>query len=341
MATKPPLVIPTKTAGFGPFDLGRVRFKGQPIGITFADSISNIIVQRTMNGVATLTIQITDPTRKILNQFLTPLAASISRNHFNIGGQLEVDGLSFTFVQFVKASDMMQLVFESTAINRLRHQRGQTKQTTNTAVTQFMAQLAGAVGYKLVGPDYATTFPLIEKGKRATTVTLGRGTSTDANEDSWTCMSRIASSIGWRLWESADKIYFGPDEYWLGNLSVVNKHNIPPINKAVGRTLTKTTQINEFTREVQLVDYDWDVGKPYAQCNVTCMLDSWDYQLGEVVKVNNIGPGSGNWLVYSMQRDLFLPTGTLVLQVPAPIQSYTDPTSLPLAGFPLDPTKPL
>jgi hypothetical protein len=329
------------SAGFGPFDLGKITFNGKPIGITFADSITNLILQKTMNGASTLTIQLSDPTRKILNQFLTPLANSTTANQFKIGGQLTVDGLNFTFVQFVKASDMMQLVFESTAINRLRNQRGATKQVTSTAVTQFISEMAGALGYKVVGPDYATVFPLIEKGKRPVNVTMARGTSTDLNEDSWTAMSRIASSIGWRLWENAGTIYFGPDEYWLGNLSVVNKHNIPPINQMRGTTLGNLQQINEFTRTVQLVDYDWDSGKPYAQCNVTAIMDHWNYEIGEIVKVNNVGPGSGYWMVYSMQRDLFLPTGTLVLQVPAPLQSYTDPTSLPLAGFPLNPVATL
>jgi hypothetical protein len=308
-------------AGFGPLDLGTITVNGKSLGDDYRDAVINIFVQRTNMGSSTLTMQLADPTRTLINTI------------FKQGATLLLDGLSYTLVQFMKASDQIQLVFESTSVYKLRNTWGQTATHTTTDVTGFIDSLARPLGITVVGPDYATVWKKITN-QALKPIVLARGTTADANENSWVCMSRIAAQIGWRLWESAGVIYFGPDEYWLGNLTA----GAPPVNKALGTIGTKMVYIREFTTEVQLIDYDWDYGKPFAQASVTCMLDSFSYNIGEVVNVQNIGPGSGYWLVAGMQRDLFLPQATLTLQVPMKFSEYTNPTSIPLkTGFPLTP----
>jgi hypothetical protein len=84
-----------------------------------------------------------------------------------------------------------------------------------------------------------------------------------------------------------------------------------------------------------LVDFDWDVEKPYAQATVTCMLDGWTYDVGEIVRTKNLGLADGYWMVYDMQRDLYNSQATMTLQVPMPFASVYDPTSLTLPPFPL------
>ena len=96
---------------------------------------------------------------------------------------------------------------------------------------------------------------------------------------------------------------------------------------------------SEFSDTVQLIDFDWDVGKPYAQATVTCMMENWQFNLGEIVQINNLGIANGYWMVAGMQRDMYLPQASLTLQVPMPFASVYNPTSAPLPGFPLTTNK--
>ena len=335
------------TIGFGSLDLSNIKFVNPSTHVSSAlpdayiEAITDIIYEKNMNGVTTVTMQMNDPTRALLKTLVqngTVLTL--------IDGGREV---SFAFTQQTKASDQLQLAFESMTVHRLSSQRnppGTTTTYTSTAVTEFMASLVHALNYSgsqyptvnFVAPDYATIWSEIHGflGSKPVAVGLGRGTSVDPFEDSWTCMSRIASTIGWRLWENNNTVYFGPDEYWLGTL---NKTPLgvsqPPVNLALGTTGSNIPVIEEFGDDIMLVDYDWDVNKPYAQATVTCMLDGWTYDIGEIVQTKNLGQADGYWMVYDMQRDLYNPQATMTLQVPTPYAQLYEPTSLPLPGFPL------
>jgi hypothetical protein len=255
--------------------------------------------------------------------------------------------LVYTLVQFVKASDQVQLVFESEAVFRLSQQRGNGSVTsqTNAGVTPFVKSLVEALNpppansyysnITLFAPDYAQIWNALtgNQGVPVITVALGRGTTTDPYEDSWTAISRIASSIGWRVWENANTVYFGPDEFWLGILP--GQNNTPPINAIKGTTGDNMQIISEFNDKIQLIDFDWDVGKPLGQATVTCMLDDWQFDIGEIIKVTGCGIADGQWMISSMQRDAFRPQATVVLQVPMPYGQVYDPTSQPLSPFPI------
>jgi hypothetical protein len=377
------------TPGFGPFSLQYLQFKNpktgavQNIPIDYKAGINNVIFQKTMMGVNTLTIQMSDPNRKLI-QTVTRDAKGIVQGSGGVVGQgtivtINEDGVqtNFTLVQFVKASDQIQMIFESEAVYRLRNARKQIGNKVGTAVTQFMHQQAtqfnnpkkpAATDILFRGVDYATSWSKLSgnKGVKIVSIPYGVGTTTDKNEDSWTAMSRVASSAGWRLWEDLaywnetvdghkrvgwfHTVFFGPDEYWLGTLNPRNvvvagkkvAYATPPINamKAKSNNYPYTdpkfiTTLKEFSDTVQLIDYDWDVGKPFAQATVTCMLDKWNFKLGEIVTISGLGPGSGNWMISGMQRDMFLPQASLTLQVPMPFASVFNPTSIWVNGFPL------
>jgi hypothetical protein len=346
------------TKGFGPFNLGQFVIKdpltgnSTPLPYKYTQAITNCILQRTIMGSSTLTMQLADPDRtllrglfkKIYNVTSAQLAAEKAKatagqkkvasgydvDRVGQGVSIVVDGLDFTLVQFVKASDYLQLTFESSAVYRLRNQRGQTKSETSFRVTPFMQHLATAPnGIKFFGANYAqyvTKLTGLTESKRINQQ-LVRGTQSDAYEDSWTAMSRTAATIGWRLWESGNTVYFGPDEYWLGTLT-----GTPMVNSYLG---LETPTLKEFGRKIQLIDFDWDVGKPYGQANVTCTLDDWNYEIGQAVRLDGMGPANGLWIVAGMQRDMFMPQATLSLQVPMPLRMLVEPTSLPVNGFPL------
>ena len=313
------------TAGFSPINLRDITINGNSITTHYQLSIINIYIQRTVMGVSTLTMQLMDPNRVLL------------RDVIKQGDELVLDGLHYILIQTMKASDQVQLVFQAKVVYMLSQQHGAKTYPTGYGVTPFFKELCAEVGAQLVAPDYATIWGKITKIPIFKLV-LARGTSSDANESSWVCMNRIASSIGWRLWESDGIIYFGPDEYWLGTISGMTN---PPINENLGTIGNNFPILREFTTDIQLIDFDWDVGKPFAQANVTCLLDSFAYKLGEIVKLEGMGVANGYWMVYSIQRDMFNPQATLVLQVPIPLVDYIQPTSLPVAGLPLQPLKVL
>jgi hypothetical protein len=335
------------TAGFGQFDLRDLIFvdpvtrKTTVLAQDYREALTDIIYSKSMIGVTTLTLQCNDPNRTLL------------RNVIKQGTEITINDsgtpLTFAFSQITKASDQIQLVFESIAVYRLRNQRNPTGSVTtkvSTGVTEFMASLVGALNYpgskystvKFVGPDYATVWSQLTGNAKAKVVSvgLGRGTKTDPYEDSWTCMTRLASSVGWRLWENNNTVYFGPDEYWLGLLTKdAQGFSVPPINNSMGTLGRNLPVLKEFGLETMFIDYDWDVQKPFGQATVTAMLDRWQYDIGEIAELSGMGPGDGNWMIFTMQRDLFMPQATITLQVPMPFASVYDPTSLPLPGLPL------
>jgi len=313
------------TAGFSPINLRDITINGNNITTHYQLSIINIYIQRTVMGVSTLTMQLMDPKRVML------------RDVIKQGDQLIIDGLEYVLVQIMKASDQLQLVFQSKAVYMLSQAHGPKTYTTGYGVKPFFQELCAEVGVQLVAPDYAEIWGKITKVPIFKLI-LARGSSSDANESSWICMNRIASNLGWRLWESDGIVYFGPDEYWLG---VIPGMTQPPINQNLGTIGNNFPVLREFSTDIQLIDFDWDVGKPFAQANVTCLLDSFVYHLGEIVKLEGMGVADGYWMVYSVQRDMFNPQATLVLQVPIPLTQYLQPTSLPQAGLPLQPLKVL
>jgi hypothetical protein len=292
-----------------------------------------------MMGTSTLVLQMTDPNRVLL------------RNLIAQGTTITINGSTgseeFVLVQFTKASDQIQLTFESQTVYRLRNQRGNGSvvNMVGTNVTPYVTSLVSALNYKgspypnvsIVAPDYATIWKKLTNTP-ITKVALGRGTTNDPYEDSWTAMNRIASSIGWRLWENNNTIYFGPDEWLIGKLNKINGIVQPPVNIAkTEQNVNNIKHLGEFTEHVQLIDFDWDVGKPFGQATITAILDNWTYDIGEIVYLDNMGPATGYWMISAMQRDMFNPQASMTLQVPMPFSSVFEPTSLPVAGFPLKP----
>ena len=338
-------VYPTK--GFTPWDFEDMTYtdpttkKVTILGDDWRESITDITYEKNMKGVTTITLSGTDPNRTIL------------KTNVKQGTLLTIKSgstkMEFAFIQYTKSGDQYQMAFESMVIYRLRQQYNPSGTVTThngTDVTSFMASLVTALNYKgsgfddvkFVAPDYATIWSQLtgNANVKIVAVGLGRGTTTDPTEDSWTCMARIASTVGWELWENHNVVYFGPDEYWLGLLTKDgNGVAQPPINVSMGTAGTKIPKMREFGDEIMLIDFTWDVETPYGQATVTCMLDDWPYEIGEVVETIDMGIASGHWFVATMTRDMFMPQGTMTLNVPMPFSQVYDPSSLPLPGFPL------
>lgn len=285
-------------AGFNP-NLQTPDFivNGGAITADVQASIKDAIVNRTISTASTVTLQIADPTRKLLRSGI-----------FKVGYLLEIDDLVFSLVQTTKASDTIQVVFESAGIAALRQQTGVQATTTSNNITSFIQSLVQAVdGLGFVGFGglaYADA-------QNTTAVSIGRGTTADPFEDSWTCIQRVATSAGWRCFEVNNTVYLGPDSFFL--------------SQAQAATFT------EFTGAIQNMDFDYDVGKPFGTVTVTGMLGLWAYNPGQVIGTYGMGPLDGQpWLIQSMQRDLFNPEMTSVLYAPqTPQYAIAAPTYAP------------
>lgn len=361
------------TPGFGVLGLQQLQIwdfvsnTGTPLKGDYTEAITQIMYEKNMAGATTLVISLNDPTRKLLNEFLVQLEASEvaqegtllgTRNQtFSQGVCIAIRDqgriLHYVLSQTAKAGDQLQLTFEALAVYRLRQQVSRvasTTKTSSTAVTQFVQGLVLALNYpgskyppvNFVGPDYATVWSQLtgNAGVPVVAQQLSRGTTTDPYEDSWTCIQRISSTVGWRLWENNGTFYFGPDEYWLGLLTKNSLgQSVPPINNAMGTLGSKLPVLREFTPTVLDMDFDWDVEAPFGQITGTVMWGpGFPYEIGEIVRIEKLGPANGNWMVYDMQRDGYAPMATLTLQVPTPYANLYEPSSLPYAGIPLTTT---
>ena len=304
----------TAAPGFGVLSISDVTINGSIIPVDWHNAVSSVVVMRGINQASTIIIQLTDPKRTILN----------SSGFLQQGATLQIpDGfgnyLEFVFVQVNKASDQLQLTFESRAVYDLRNLTGILSSSNITSAAAFAQGICAEVGVPFVGP---VNNPYIQPQVYATST----GTSYNPHEDAWTSLQRIASTLGWRCWESANTVFFGPDEYWVNQAS-------PPVNNYYFHSVPTLT---EFTETVQLIDYDWDVGAPFGDVTITAISPLWQYNPGELVNLANVGPANGLWLVSSMQRDFFNAQATITCTIPMPTPLVlTPPVTRVIGGRPI------
>lgn len=300
--------------GFGPLTIADLTNNGNPLSMDFLNAITNVIVTRTINAASQLTIQLTDPHRSLLNE----------SGFFAFGTLLEIpDGfgnyLQFALTRVSKASDQVELGFESRRVHDLRTFTNILGSSDITDVGAFVKSICDFLGIPFVGP---VNNPYIQP----TLYAASTGSSYNPNEDAWASFQRIASSLGWRCWESAGTIFFGPDEFWYNQLY---EFATPPVNAYYGHSVP---DVQEFTESVQLIDLDWDIGSAFGDATVTGMSHFWQYNPGEVVNLVGMGPAGGGWLVSGMQRNFFNPQATITLTIPMPAFQTLNPPTLPIVG---------
>lgn len=270
------VIASSATNGFGNIELGDIVINGNNMSENVTAAIQDILIERNIAAASTATLQLADAQRTILRA-----------QPYGFGNTLELDGLSFSLAEYTKTGDQTQIVFESTGVASLRLKTGVTATTNTVDITGFAEMLVRQVpGLNFVGEPTPLSAP----------IQVGRGTSSNTDEDSWTCLARIASTAGWRCFESMNTIYFGSDDFWF---------SFPSLGT-----------LREFTIPVQNIDFDTDIGLPFGNVTVTGIANLWQYPPAGVVTLADMGIANGNYLVNDMQRDLYSPQMTCVLQVP-------------------------
>lgn len=287
-------VVSSFIPGFGLLGISDFTVNGFGFSVNFAGAIQNAVLMRTTQGASTVTLQLQDPERTILRS-----------GSLLFGCQLVVNGLIFSLVAITKAGTSLQITFESTPVANLRTKTGFIATTQTSDLASFARILCAAVpGIQLIAQTSNTIVP----------ITVGRGTATDATEDSWSALIRISATAGWRCFESGGIIFLGSDA-WL---------------QALG-SLAPPFIISEFTPSVHVIDFDYNIGKPFGTVTVTCETDNlFVFSPGSTVWTSGMGPLDGHpWLVQSIQRNIMQSQATCTLYAPMSEQNLVTPPATP------------
>lgn len=129
-------------------------------------------------------------------------------------------------------------------------------------------------------------------------------------ESSWDALQRMADEVQWRCFVVGDLLYFVDD----GTL----------FRGRPRATLREPVEGEQGSPGVDKIDFDFDAGQLAAEATVTCRAHLWDIPPGCVVVLDGLGPADGRWLVHTLSRDLFSPTGEVKLIRPRP--ALAEPT---------------
>lgn len=131
-------------------------------------------------------------------------------------------------------------------------------------------------------------------------------------EDTWSCLQRLATEVGWRCFMVAAVVYF---------ISERKLFAAKPI-------ATLTPDADGFDDP----EFDYDTGKPVAECRIAYQAGRWQAPPGSVVKIEGYGPGDGRWLVAETERSLFSKKGTATMRKPQPTLPEPAPETIQTSG---------
>jgi len=267
-----------------------IIINGQSLDVDVSEALTTAQLDLSLAQASTITLTLHDPDRWLIN---SPIFAQASILNFS--------NLAFQLVSVEKSGSVLTAAFESWSIAALRKATGPFTITpgtmTRTAFAQMLVSELEGVIFTQAPDSYLSS---IQAGYDHTNKEqLSRGTFNAPLEDSWTCLQRLASEIQWVCFESFGEIYFGPYSY-----------------------LTSVTPVlypREFHDGIDTIDGTFDVGQPLGEITVTCVADSWSPVIGDCVRIEDLGPFNGNWLVSKMERvNLMEPDITITLEQPLP-----------------------
>lgn len=243
-------------------------------------------ISRDITQASTLTIAIEDPDRAVLN---SPLANQTSL--------ITIGGISFNLVKVGKQGHTTTLTAEDSVIARLRTIKGPLAAAGIVPRVHFAAELCRQAGVPFIGAP----------GTPSALEPLSRGTSENPQEDTWSCLVRLAQDVAYRCFSDGTSVLFGPDSWLFAS---------PPV-----------MTIREFEGGVDFIDVqDWDIGKPLAEASVSTYCTTWHGDVGAIIAVQGLGPASTTWLVAGIQRDLFHTPITVRMVRPQPTLPEPAPT---------------
>jgi hypothetical protein len=250
-------------------------------------------LERTIEGASTLTLTLHDPKRTLLQSGM-----------FGYAIQVSLDGERFRLVKVSKSGDDLTLTFEDRVVALLRqHDKPRKASRGKLTRAQFALSLVREIKppVQFVCPELKVRQPVAgqtdrRKLRKALPYQFRRGGTDGTQEDSWTCLQRLAQEVNWRCFVSAGAVWFISDE------ALVKARRL--------------TAISEQTLGVGSVDFDVDDGKVSSEVTVTCRARRWATPPGSIVQLSGLGPADGQWLVASVRRGLYDADATITLRRP-------------------------
>jgi hypothetical protein len=124
-------------------------------------------------------------------------------------------------------------------------------------------------------------------------------------ENTWDCSKRLADEVGWRRFVVGNSFFYVKDDDLI---------RAKPVDS-----------ISEDDDGVDAIDWDIDSDKPVSEATVECKADRWFAHQGEVILLEDQGPATGRWLVWTIHRDLFSTDCTITLRVPEAVKPEPAP----------------
>jgi hypothetical protein len=119
----------------------------------------------------------------------------------------------------------------------------------------------------------------------------------DKEEDSWTCIQRLADEVNWRCFMVGRAMYFmSEDDLFRQRVRYVISEGDPAFID---------------------LDYDIDWGKPINEATLTVSLGQWDAPPGSIIQLDKFGIPDGRWLVTDIDRDWYSPVAQVTIKQPS------------------------
>lgn len=232
-------------------------------------------LELTIDGASTLSFTVADHDRKLLND------ATIDEKSWAV-----VNGIHFELVQISKSGDYLTLTLEDAIVAALRrHTKPLSVGANKTTRRAFTIRLC-----KEAGVSYAVDPGHPEKVHNPLT-----RSADGQKQDSWDVLgSDVAEPINWRRFSDGSRLVMGGDA-WLTS------------------GYKKPVTLRENTGGVQNIDFDLDVGKRASAATVNLDTRLLDFTPGAPVKLDQLGPGDGLWIVSTFSRKLTATNGVLEL----------------------------
>lgn len=271
-----------------------LTLEGATLRSDIASLITDIVVDRTIDGAPTVAISAHDTDRVLLRSGLLSQQAAVS-----------LGGVGYELVQVRKTGPDLTLTCEDMVVSALKRRTTPLKVAPGTTThVEFARRLVAEEGW--IG--FVTWPDLAETAK----VELSRGDpgGTGEPESSWAAMGRLADERGWRRWVRDGSIYYLPETFLL-----------------LGEPKYRLSE--DSRAGVDSIDFDFDQGKEIATVSVTARIGRWDVPVGEVVEIAGLGPADGKWIVAGVNRSVYSLTAAITLTKARPVLPEPEPPPEP------------
>jgi murein DD-endopeptidase MepM/ murein hydrolase activator NlpD len=280
--------------------LQNLLLAGGAIRADVAKVIRDVTVERTIEGVSTLTLEIHDDAGKLLKSGLLSERTTMS-----------LDDYAFELVQVRKAGPGLTVVLEDLPVAALRRRSDPVKAAPGTSTHVDFSK-------RLVAEEAWLDFWAPVKAAGQARVELARGAPADGDEaeereDSWVALGRLADERGWRRFiKGKGTVAYVPETYLAAQ--------------------DPSYRFKETTGGVDFIDFDFDTGKPVATVKVAVRASRWAVPVGATVEIVEMGPANGVWVVASISRSLFDLSAQVALTKARPVLPEPEPAATPAAS---------